>query len=59
MAWFFILPLSVLAGPAGLAVALTCFAASRQKVTTRYNGTPSVEQVQFDAWKRQPFSSEG
>ena len=57
MAWFFILPLSVLAGPAGLAVALACFAASRQKDSFK-RGQPSIEAIEamasIDAIKNPP-----
>jgi len=57
MAWFLILPLSLMAGPAGLAVALACFLASRQKASHYKNtGTPSVDQIWWEELKRQPLS---
>ena len=57
MAWFLILPLALLTGPAGLLVALACFFASRQKASHYKNkGMPSAEQIMWDELKRQPLS---
>ena len=62
MTWFFVLPLSVLAGPAGLAVALVALYASRQKPALRpSNRSPEasealIEQMLLTQKSRRPIA---
>ena len=62
MAWFFILPLSLLTGPAGFVVALVAFLASRQKPSHRIRTRPLSEaEMDWMLWqecKRQPLNAQ-
>ena len=58
MTWFLVFPLSLMAGPAGLFVAIACFLASRQKDNVHRGGTPSMDQMMWDECKRQPLNAQ-